>query len=143
MQNRKTVLVCVAARKSSQGLVKAGRDIARKLGACLEVVSVLPVADGVSAEDCDTLESIYRTAKRYGGGTAVYFSDDPILVAAAHIAKRRPLTVVAGFPGENSINFVYAIHLMLPEIPVTLVDGEGQIYNMLSAQGHTLPAGLR
>ena len=131
--NRKTVLVCVTAQKSSENLVKAGKSVAEKSGATLEVVSVLPIADGGKTIDCEALESIYCTAKRYGGETAVYFSDDPILTVAAHIAKRKPLTIVTGFPGENSNSFVSAVHLMLPEIPVTMVDGEGRIYNMFSA----------
>lgn len=133
MNSRKTVLVCVTAQKSSENLVRAGRSIAEKAKAALEVVSVLPIADGESTIDCEALENIYRTAKKYGGETAVYFSDEPTLTVAAHIAKRKPLTIVAGFPGENSNSFVSAIHLMLPDIPVTMVDGEGKMYNMFSA----------
>ncbi len=138
MNNRKTVLVCVTAQKSSENLVRVGKSVAEKSKAALEVVSVLPIADGENTIDCEALECIYRTAKNHGGETAVYFSDDPILTVAAHIAKRKPLTIVAGFPGQNSNNFVSAIHLMLPEIPVTMVDGEGRIYNMFSA--HSFPS---
>lgn len=134
---KKTVLVCVTAQKSSEKLVKVGKDIAGKSGSSLEVVSVLPIADGGKPIDCEALECIYRTAKKHGGETAVYFSDDPTLTVAAHIAKRKPFTIVVGFPGENSNNFVSAIHLMLPEIPVTMVDTEGKIYNMFPA--HSLP----
>lgn len=133
MNNSKTVLVCVTAQKSSEGLVRAGRSIAEKSGAALEVVSVLPIADSEKPIDCEALEAIYRTAKNYGGEVAVYFSNDPTLTVAAHIAKRKPLTIVAGFPGENSNSFVSAIHLMLPDVPVTMVDGEGKLYNMFSA----------
>ena len=134
MNNRRTVLVCVTAQKSSENLVKAGKSIAEKSKAALEVVSVLPIADSERPIDCEALEGIYRTAKNYGGEAAVYFSNDPTLTVAAHIARRRPLTIVAGFPGENSNSFVSAIHLMLPDIPVTMVDGEGKLYNMFSAE---------
>ena len=139
MNNSKTVLVCVTAQKSSEGLVKAGRSIAERSGAALEVVSVLPIADSEKPIDCQALEIIYRTAKNYGGEVAVYFSNDPTLTVAAHIAKRKPLTLVAGFPSENSNNFVAAIHLMLPDVPVTMVDGEGKLYNMFPA-GSMSPA---
>lgn len=140
MNNRRTVLVCVTAQKSSENLVKVGKSVAEKSKAALEVVSVLPIADENTSVDGEALESIYRTAKNHGGETAVYFSDDPTLTVAAHIAKRKPLTIVVGFPGENSSNFVSAIRLMLPEIPVTMVDGEGTIYNMFSSHSLPLPA---
>ncbi len=140
MNNNRTVLVCVTAQKSSKRLVSAGKNIAEKNKAALEVVTVLPIADGERSVDCEALERLYRTAKNHGGETAVYFSDNPILTVAAHIAKRRPLTIVTGFPGENSNNFVSAIHLMLPEIPVTMVDGEGKIYNMFPAHSLSVSA---
>lgn len=141
--NRKTVLVCVTAQRSSEMLVKVGKSVAEKSGASLEVVSVLPIADSERPVDCEALESIYRTAKNHGGETAVYFSNDPILTVAAHIAKRKPLTIVTGFPGEKSIGFISAVHLMLPEIPVTMVDGEGKIYNMFSAKDFPLSASMQ
>lgn len=143
MNDRRTVLVCVTAQRSSENLVKTGRSVAEKTKSALEVVSVLPIADSERPIDCEALEGIYRTAKNYGGETAVYFSDNPILTLAAHIAKRRPLTIVTGFPGENSNNFVSAIHLMLPDIPVTMVDGEGRMYNMFSADCVPLPASVQ
>lgn len=133
MNTDRTVLVCVTAQRSSENLVRTGKSIAEKSRAALEVVSVLPIADSENEIDCEALENVYRIAKKYGGETAVYFSDDPTLTVAAHIAKRKPLTIVVGFPGENSNNFVSAIHLMLPDIPVTMVDGEEKIYNMFSA----------
>ncbi len=140
MKNNKTVLVCVTPQMSSEELVKVGKTVAEKSKADLEVVSVLPIADGESEIDCSALENIYRTAKNQGGEMAVYFSDDPTLTVAAHIAKRKPLTIVVGFPGKNSNNFISAIHLLLPEIAITMIDREGKIYNMLPQEAMPLPA---
>ena len=134
MNNTKTVLVCVTAQRSSEALVRAGKSLAEKNKAELEVVSVLPVAEGEQRFDPEALENIYRTAKNQGGKMAVYFSDDPILTVAAHIAKRKPLTVVTGFPGKDRNDFISFIRLLVPETPITMVDSEGRLYTMLASQ---------
>lgn len=140
MKNNSTVLVCVTAQPSSERLIETAKALAERSGADLEVVSVLPVADGEKCIDCEALERIRDAARRQGGNMAVYFSNDPVLTASAHIAKRKPLTVVTGFPGSDSIGFVAAIHLLFPELPVTMVDKDGKIYNMLSAGAVPLSA---
>ena len=133
MKKEKTVLVCITPQESSKQLVKAGKVLADKHGAKLEVVSVLPLQekDGQYKFETDIIENLYQTAKSEKGEMAVYFSDDPILTVSAHIAKREPETLVVGFPGERSNNFISAIHLLLPDIPISMVDASGTIYNIL------------
>ena len=131
MSKEKTVLVCVTPQESSKTLVKAGRTIAEKSKANLEVVSVLPVEKKENPIDPQTLEMIYATAKEQGGEMAIYFSDDPTYTVIAHIAKRKPLTIVVGFPGAKSNNFISMIHLLLPDIPISMVDKDGTVYNIL------------
>ena len=133
MKKEKTVLVCITPQESSKQLVKSGKAIAEKHGAKLEVVSVLPLCQDEQQYkiEPDTIEKLYQTAKSENGEMAVYFSDDPILTVSAHTAKRKPLTLVVGFPGEKSNNFVPAIHLLLPDVPISMVDTQGVIYNIL------------
>lgn len=131
MKNERTVLVCVTPQESSKTLVKAGKAIADRNKASLEVVSVLPMMTTDSRVNPQTLEKLYRLAQNQGGEMAVYFSDDPILTVSAHIAKRKPLTIVTGFPGEKSNNFICTIHLLLPEVPISMVSADGTIYNVL------------
>lgn len=134
MKNRRTVLVCVTAQHSSEALVKAGKVLSDKFGAELEIVSVLPLNNNENPVEPDVLESLYQTAQKEGGEMAVYFSDDPIITVCAHIAKRKPLTLVTGFPGANSNNFIATIHLLLPEIPISMIDRDGTSYNILPCE---------
>ena len=136
MKKEKTVLVCITPQESSKQLVKAGKVLADKHEANLEVVSVLPLNDddGQHKIEPDTIEKLYQTAKSENGEMAVYFSDDPILTVSAHIAKRKPLTLVVGFPGEKSNNFISAIHLFVPDVPISMVDTQGIIYNILPCE---------
>ena len=88
MKNEKTVLVCITPQESSKQLVKAGKVIADKHGAKLEVVSVLPFQqNGQYKIESDIVEKLYQTAVSQKGEMAVYFSDDPILTVSAHIAR--------------------------------------------------------
>lgn len=135
MKKEKTVLVCITPQESSKQLVKAGRAIADKHGAKLEVVSVLPFQqNGQYKIESDIVEKLYQTAVSHNGEMAVYFSDDPILTVSAHMARKKPLTLVVGFPGEKSNNFISAIHLFVPDVPISMVDTQGIIYNILPCE---------
>ena len=133
MKKQKTVLVCITPQESSKQLVKSGKALADKYGAKLEVVSVLPLHqdNGQYKIEPDTIERLYQTAKSENGEMAIYFSDDPALTVTAHIAKKKPVTLVTGFPGEKSNNFISVIHLILPDVPISMVGAEGMIYNIL------------
>ena len=134
MKNERTILVCVTAQSSSENLIRAGKTLAEKSSAGLEIVSVIPLGDEERNIDPEVIERLHQAAKKHGGDMAVYFSDDPIMTVCAHIAKRKPLTIVTGFPGERSNNFISLIHLILPEVPVSMVDAKGTVYNILPSE---------
>lgn len=138
MKNKRTVLVCVTAQSSSENLIRAGKVMAEKNSANLEIVSVIPIEDEDRKFDPQILDKLYTCAKSYGGEMAVYFSDDATMTVCAHVAKRKPLTLVVGFPGERSNNFISLIHLILPEIPISMVDTKGTVYNILPNESSTM-----
>ena len=140
MKKQTTVLVCVTPQESSSRLVEAGRLLAEKNDAALEVVSVLPISSSFSKNEPATLEKLFSFAKDAGGEMAIYFSDDPVLTVAAHMAKQHPALVVTGFPGEDSNGFVSALHLLSPETPISMVSDDDTIYNMLPLQHDILSA---
>ncbi len=139
MNSERPVLVCVTAQQSSENLVKAGKEIAEKNSSALEVVSVLSLSKKNENTDHEIIERLFQLSKSYGGEMAVYFNDDPILTVSAHIAKRKPLTIVTGFPGENSNDFIDLIHALFPETPISMVDPEGTIYNMVPTEKTAVP----
>jgi len=131
MKAQNTVLVCVTPQESSRNLVEAGRILAEKNHAALEVISVLPISANFSKNEPAMLEKLFSFAQNAGGQMAVYFSDDPVLTVAAHISKEHPTLLVTGFPGEDSNAFVSTLHLLVPDVPVSMVSQDGNIYNML------------
>lgn len=128
MKNR-CVLVCVTAQQSSKHLVEVGKKLADKYSAILEVVSVLP-QETDERVDIKTIEEIHHLTKDYGGEMMLYFNDEPVLTLTAHIGKKKPMTVVTGYPGENSNSFIETLHLLCPDQEVSMVNGE-QIYTVL------------
>lgn len=137
MSSDRLVLVCVTPQQSSEILVKAGRSIAEESKSALEVVSVLPLEQQGREIDHNIIERLFQLSRNNGGDMAVYFSDDPILTVSAHIAKRKPLTIVAGFPGENSNDFINLIHALFPATPISMVDTQGMIYNIFPTESST------
>lgn len=136
MTTAKTVLVCVTPQESSKALVSAGRAIAEEKCASLEVVSVLPISKPLE-NNPQIMEALYQCAKNEGGEMAVYFSDEPIITVAAHIGKSKPETIVTGFPGENSNNFISTIRLLFPSLPISMVGKDNTVYNLLPVEANT------
>lgn len=128
MSNKKTVLVCVTPQESSKFLIESGKTIADEHNAKLEVISVLPTDNGAHTQ---VLENLYEMTLELGADMAVYFNDEPILTVAAHIATHKPELLVAGFPAQNSNDFVSTIHSIIPALPISMVDKSGTVYNML------------
>ena len=140
MKNERTILVCATPQSSSENLIRAGKAMAEKNSADLEIISVIPIEDEERSFDPEALDRLYTCAKSHGGETAIYFSDDPIMTVCAHIAKYKPLTLVTGFPGEKSNNFISLIHLIMPEVPISMVDSKGTVYNILPSEATPINA---
>lgn len=131
MNERNNVLVCVTPQESSKNLIEAGKVLAAKNDAELQVITVLPLNGGTQKDCPQMLDTLFQSVQKAKGEMAVYFSDDPDLTIAAHMAKTKPILLVVGFPGENSNNFISLIHLLVPETPISMVDKDKRIYNML------------
>lgn len=126
--NNKCVLVCVTAQKSSKHLVEVGKNLADNYNSILEVVSVLP-QEQITDSSIKTIEEIHHLTKDFGGEMTLLFNDDPVLSLIAHIGKRKPITVVTGYPGENSNSFIESLRLLCPEQEISMVNND-QIYTV-------------
>ena len=71
MKKQTTVLVCVTPQETSGQLVEAGRILAEKNNAALEVVSVLPISASFCKNEPATLERLFSLAKDAGGEMAI------------------------------------------------------------------------
>ena len=114
-----TVVVCVTAQRDCEKMIKIACEIAKNMNATLEVLNISPSTE-LSGEVCGNLDYLYTTAKKYGAQMTIHFNSDPIIAAAAHIARVRACRLVAGVPGDNTSDFIHAMHMLLPSVPITV-----------------------
>lgn len=132
MSKNVCVLVCVTSQPDCERLIRAGQRIAQGERVPLQVVSVQ------RAEECfqpnsEALENLHQQAKAANAEMTIYFNDSPAITAAVHAVKEGAVNIVMGFPRENSAHFVEDVHMLAPDIPISMVDGEDKIYQMLPA----------
>lgn len=132
MSKNVCVLVCVTSQPDCERLIRAGKKIAEEQRAPLQVVSVQR-AEECFQPDSEALEYLHQQAKAVNAEMTVYFNDSPAITAAVHAVKENAVNIVMGFPKENSAHFVEDVHMLAPDIPISMVDGDDKIYQMIPA----------
>jgi hypothetical protein len=130
-ENPASVLVCVTDQPSCRRLILAGNAIAQEYGLPVKVVTVLKPGL-VSAKTADVLQTLYNIAGHLGAEMTVYFNDSPALTVAVHARQTNAVHLVSGYPGADSNRFIETIKGLLPEVPVSMVDDNQQIFTFPS-----------
>ena len=130
-ENPGCVLVCVTVQPSCRRLIVAGRALAEQYGVPLRVVSVLPKRL-VSPKTADALQTLYNISGKLGAEMTVFFNDEVALTVAVHARQSEVVHLVSGMPEADSNTFVGTIRELLPEIPLSLVDQDGQMFTFPS-----------
>lgn len=133
MSRKPCVLVCATSQSSSERLIEAGKSIAESEGLDLRVLNVQPSCSE-HALDPEMVESLHRHCKNIGAEMSVYFNDYPDLVAASHARKYNAVNIVTGFPGEKSSGFIARIHMLVPDVTISMVDNENDTVYKLTPQ---------
>ena len=124
-------MVCVTQQQSCARLIEAGARIAKEEHIPLSVVSVFKESSGLNANDGGALENLFECSQKYNAAMNIYFNDSPALVIAVVAKKNNASTLVTGFPAEGSSGFIARIHEILPELPITMVDGNSNEYKII------------
>ncbi len=125
------VMVCVTPQQSCQRLIEAGARIAREENLPLSVISVFKQSSSLNANEDGVLETLFGCAKKNNADMNIFFNDSPDLVVAVCAKKNNASTLVTGFPAEGSNGFIARIHEILPELPITMVDGNSCEYKII------------
>ncbi len=126
---QKTVLVCVTAQPECERLIRAGKELADKMGRSLEVLSVQPTDVDPAARAKD-LECLYTLSKSADASVMIYYNDEPAIVTAAHIRRHKISHVVTGMPDSFNTKFLDYIHLLVPDVPISMVSKESTVYTI-------------
>ncbi len=130
-KNQSCVMVCVTPQQSCSRLIEAGARIAKEENLPLTVVSVFRESSSLDVNIGGVLENLFACSQKYQAAMNVYFNDSPALVLAVFAKKSNASTLVTGFPGEGSNGFIAGIHELLPEVPITMVDGNSNEYKII------------
>lgn len=130
-QKQTCVMVCVTPQQSCSRLIEAGARIAKEENLPLSVVSVFRESSGLDVNIGETLENLFACSQKFQASMNVYFNDSPALVLAVVAKKSNASNLVTGFPGEGSNGFIAGIHELLPELPITMVDGDSNEYKII------------
>lgn len=129
------VLVCVTDQFSCERLIVAGRKIADNLGLPLEVLSIQP-EQGPAEKRGLELEYLFEKACENNAEMTIYYHNDAALMAAGHIRKYHVRHIVTGMPDGTGYGFMELLHQLCPDLPLTMVTHDNQMYTI------SLPAGL-
>ena len=131
-------MVCVTPQQSCRRLIEAGARIAKEENLPLSVISVFSESKGLNANEGGNLETLFDCAVSYGADMNVHFNNSPSLIVAVCAKKNNASTLVTGFPAEGSSGFIARIHEILPDLPITMVDGESNEYKIIPVDKNEL-----
>ena len=130
MDNDRCVLVCVTGQKTCERLIRKGASLAEKENCSLLVLSVFPT-NGCFTPQLETIGELDRCAREHSAQMILFYNDFPFIVAASVAKKYNAINIVTGFCEDSVSPFVTSLHAVLPDMPITMVDNEDKIFNIL------------
>ncbi len=130
MEKERCVLVCVTGQSSCERLIRAGAKIAKENSCSLLVLSVFPT-NGCFTPELETIGELDRCAREHDAQMLLFYNDLPFAVAASVAKKHNAKNIVTGFCEDEASGFVTALHTVLPQVPISMVDKEEKIYSIL------------
>lgn len=125
--NENCIMVCVTQQVSCARLIEAGAKIANQESKALIVVSVISKDHPHSM---DILNTLYETVEKHNANMNVYFNDSAIITTAAAAKKFNADLIITGFPGVKGSGFIGALHEIVPDIPITMIDEDMTEYKI-------------
>ena len=130
MEKDRFVLVCVTGQSSCERLIRAGAVIAEKEACSLLVLSVFPT-NGCFSPQLEVIGELDRCAKNNNAEMLIFYNDMPFLVAASVAKKCNAVNIVTGFCENEVSAFITSLHTVLPSIPISMIDKNEKIFNIL------------
>ena len=134
------VLVCVTGQKDCVRLIETGVQIAGQLQEIpVRVLNVQPACAGYET-DGEELEYLRQKARSVSADMTVFFNDDPALITAGFVKQTGAVQIVTGMAGTPTNGFIDLLHKLVPEITISMVSKEGNIYHIYP---ESVPNGVR
>lgn len=122
------IMVFVTAQQSCARLIEAGYEIAEKTNQKLKVISIINKFD---EKTTNTLKELYDYVDTLNAEMNLYVNNEPFITAAVAAKRFKATEIITGFPKDNGSPFIYGLHSIAPDIPITMVDEDGTQYRMV------------
>ncbi len=129
MEKDRCILVCVTGQSSCERLIRKGAQLASEKNCSLIVLSVFPT-NGCLTPELETIGELDRYAREHNAEMLLFYNDLPFAVAAAVAKKHNAVNIVTGFCEGGTSGFVTALHTVLPEAEITMVDKDEKLYRI-------------
>ena len=140
IQKTPCVLVCVTGQKDCARLVEVGARIAGQRGGIpVRVLNVQCSSAGYET-DGEELEYLRQKARSVSAEMTVFFNDNPALITAGFVKQTGAVQIVTGIAGTPSGGFIDLLHKLIPDVTISMVSKEGNIYHIYP---DSMPAGER
>ena len=121
---RNNVAVCVTGQRDCDRLIRAGRELADRLGCGLVVMSALPRL--YDEETAKVLEYLYSTSVKADAQMLVMYTDRPMEALMDAFGKHNVGRVVLGDPGRRSSQMGARLMCGYPQADYYALDGSGR-----------------
>ena len=124
-----SVLACVTSQFECDRIIKTAEQIALSDGCELRVLSVLkPMTDYTSVSD--RIEYLNRVSRESGADMTILFHNNAPMVCARFAIQNNVQRIVAGMHDGGEESFLVMFNRLAPEVSITMVSENGEIYNM-------------
>ena len=129
LRNQPSVIACVTTQYECDRIIEEAEQLAAEYDCELHVLSVLMPTDNYALIS-DKLEYLNRVAKRAGADMTIIFSSNAPKAAVKFARENQALQIAAGIHDGGQDSFLVQFNHMAPEISITMVDKNRNVYTM-------------
>ena len=129
IKKQPSVVACVTSQYECDRIIETAEQLAAEYDCDLHVLSVLMPTENYALIS-DQLEYLNRVAKSAGADMTIVFSSDAPKAAAKFVRENRALQIAAGIHDGGKESFLVQFNKLVPEISITMVDKNRNVYTM-------------
>lgn len=127
--SNRSVVACVTSQYECDRIIETAEQLARELDCELHVLSVLMPTENYALIS-DQLEYLNRVSKDAGADMTIIFSSHAPEAAVKFVNENNAVRIVTGLHDGGHESFLVRFNRMAPEMSITMVDKDRNVYTM-------------
>ena len=130
------ILVCIWEATDAQQPIAAGRRLADEQALPLKVIGAFRHPN--SRENAQMMQRLYNLCAKYNAELTVLFHRSPAMAVAISARQSGAVHLVCQTPVALKVDLVAFFQTALPDVPLTLVEPNGQTVTLLGCSTQTV-----